>query len=136
MLEARLSKLDGIQSAKVRGYDKESKFYFNLSISEGKSVLPENIRKMLDDLKKESKGDEDYPYNSMAITSITGKIEKAGDGWIFVARGSGQKYGLVANEQLKKLTDAGKSTVTLAGKLSDEDSKLRIEISEAKDPAN
>ena len=53
MLEARLGKLAGIQSAKVRGYDRESKFYFNLSISEGKSVLPEQIRKMLDDLKKD-----------------------------------------------------------------------------------
>jgi len=136
VLEARLGKLDGIQVAKVRGYDRESKFYFNLSISESKSVLPEHVRKMLEDLKKETKGDEDYPYNSMVITSITGKIEKAGEGWAFVARGSGQKYGLVANEKLKQLTDAGKSAVTLAGKVIDDDSKLRLEISDAKDPAN
>jgi hypothetical protein len=136
VLEARLVKLDGIQVAKVRGYDRESKFYFNLTISENKSVLPEHVRKMLEDLKKESKGDEDYPYNSMVITSITGKIEKAAEGWVFVARGSGQKYGLAPNDALRKLTDAGKSAVTLAGKLSDENSKLRLEISDAKDPAN
>ena len=136
MLEARLGKLDGIQSAKVRGYDRESKFYFNLTISEGKSVLPQAIRKMLEDLKKETKGDDDYPYNSMVITSITGKVEKSGEAWSFTARGSGQKYGLVPNDALKKLVDAGKSTITVAGKVTDENEKLILEISDAKEPTN
>jgi hypothetical protein len=136
VLEARLGKLDGIQSAKVRGYDRESKFYFNLTISEGKSVLPQAIRKMLEDLKKETKGDDDYPYNSMVITSITGKVEKSGEAWSFTARGSGQKYGLVPNDALKKLVDAGKSTITVAGKVTDENEKLILEISDAKEPTN
>ena len=58
-----------MQSARVRGYDRESKFYFNLQISESKSVLPETIRAMLAKLKKETNGDDDYPYNSFEITS-------------------------------------------------------------------
>ena len=61
-----------MKSAKVLGFDRESKFYFNLTISEDKAVLPETIRKMLEDLKQETKGDEDYPFNSMEITAITG----------------------------------------------------------------
>jgi len=136
VLEARLGKLDGIRAAKVRGYDRESKFYFNLTISENKTVLPQAVRKMLEDLKTETKGDDDYPYNSMVITSITGKVEKSGETWSFIARGSGQKFVLVPNDALKKMVDAGKSQVTLAGKVTDEDSKLRFEISDAKDPAN
>ena len=136
MLEARLGKLDGVRTAKVRGFDRESKFFFNLTVAENKSVLPETVRKMLADLKKETKGDEDYPYNSMQITSITGKVEKAGDAWSFVARGSGQKYVLVPNDALKKMVDAGKSQATLAGKVTDENAKLIFEVSDAKDPAN
>jgi hypothetical protein len=136
VLEARLGKLDGVRSAKVRGFDRESKFYFNLTISENKSVVPDTIRKMLEALKKESKGDEDYPYNSFEITSITGKVEKSGDAWAFTARGSGQKYDLVSSEALKKLVAAGKTQATVAGKVTDEQGKLRLEVSEAKDPAN
>jgi hypothetical protein len=136
VLEARLRKLDGIQSAKVRGFDRESKFYFNLEISENKSVLPQAIRKMLEDLKTETKGDEDYPYNSMVITAITGKVEKSGDAWTFTARGSNQKYDLAATEALKKMVESGKSLLTVAGKVSDEQGKLRLEISDVKDPAN
>ena len=136
MLEARLRKIDGVRSAKVRGFDRESKFYFNLEISESKPVLPQAIRKMLEELKTETKGDEDYPYNSMVVTSITGKIEKSGETWTLVARGSGQKYELVPNDALKKMVDAGKIQATLTGKLTDEKGKLRLEISDAKDPAN
>jgi hypothetical protein len=136
VLEARLRKIEGIQSAKVRGYDRESKFYFNLAIAEGKAVVPQTIRKMLEDLKTETKGDEDYPYNSMVITAITGKVEKSGEAWTFTARGSNQRYELAPNEALRKMLDSGKSLVTLAGKVTDEQGKLRLEISEAKDPAN
>jgi hypothetical protein len=120
----------------VRGFDRESKFYFNLTISESKSVLPETIRKMLEELKKETKGDEDYPYNSFEITSITGSVERAGETWALVARGSRQKYELTPNDALKKLVAAGKSQVTVAGKLTDEKGVLRLEISDAKESAN
>ena len=119
MLEARLGKLDGVQLAKVRGYDRESKFYFNLQVSENKSVLPRTIRKMLEELKTETKGDE-----------------KSGDAWTFVARGSGQKYGLTPSDALKKRVESGKVEATVAGKLTDEQGKLNLEISDAKDPAN
>ena len=136
MLEARLGKLAGVQSAKVRGYDRESKFYFNLRISESKSVLPEAIRAMLAQLKKETRGDEDYPYNSFEITSIVGTVERSGETWSLVARGSRQSYELLPNDALKKLVAGGKAQVAVAGKLTDEKGRLRLEISEAKESAN
>jgi hypothetical protein len=124
-----------VKSAKVLGFDRESKFYFNLAVSEDKVVLPSTIRKMLEELKKESKGDEDYPYNSMVMTAITGSVEKSGDKWTFKARGSGQLFELVPNADVQKLVDAGKTLLTVVGKVTDEPS-LRLEISSAKDPAN
>ena len=136
MLEARLQKVDGVRSAKVKGFDRESKFFFNLTIDENKSVLPATIRKMLEELKKETKGEEDYPYNSMEITAITGTVEKAGEKWTLVARGSKQKYELVPSDALKKLVESGKSLVTVAGKVTDEQSILKLEISDAKVAAN
>lgn len=119
----------------MRGFDRESKFFFNLKISEEKALLPSAIRKMLEDLKKETKGDEDYPYNSMEITAITGTVEKAGDKWTFKARGSNQVYALVPNDDVKKRVEAGRPLVTLAGKVTDENG-LTFEISGSKDPAN
>ena len=98
-------------------------------------MLPATIRKMLEDLKKETKGEEDYPYNSMVINSITGTVEKAGDAWTLVARGSKQKYALVPNDALKKLVEAGAKQVTVAGKVTDDQSILKIEISDAKEAA-
>jgi len=132
VLEARLAKIAGVRSAKVRGYDRESKFYFNLEIDENRPVLPEAIRAMLAQLKKDSRGDEDYPYNSFEITSIVGTVEKAREAWTLTARGSKQKYEIAPNEALKKLVAVGKSTVTVAGKLTDENGKLRLEVTEAK----
>ena len=132
MLEARLAKLEGVKSAKVRGYDRESKFFFDLSISESKAVLPQMIRDMLEKLKKETKGDDDYPYNSFEITSIVGTVEKSGDAWSLVARGSKQKYDLAPNDALKKLIDSGKTRVEVAGKLTDDQGRLRLEITAAK----
>ena len=124
-----------MKSAKVLGYDRESKFYFNLTIAEDKIVLPSTIRKVLENLKQETKGDDDYPFNSMAMTAITGTVEKAGEKWTFKARGSGQVFELVSNEPLKQLIAAGKTLVTVAGKVTD-DQGLRLELSSAKDPAN
>ena len=98
-------------------------------------MLPETIRKMLEDLKKETKGEEDYPYNSMEITSLTGTVEKAGEKWTLVARGSKQKYTLVPNDALKKLVEAGTVQVTVGGKVTDEQSNLKLEISDAKTAA-
>ena len=136
MLEARLGKLAGVLSAKVRGYDRESKFYFNLRISEDKTVLPQQIRDMLAQLKKETRGDEDYPYNSFEITSIAGTLERSGTTWSLVARGSKQKYELASNNRLKKLVEAGAKEVTVAGTLTDEKGRLLLELSEPKDAGN
>lgn len=91
---------------------------------------------MLDDLKKETKGDEDYPYNSFEITSITGTVEKSGEKWALVARGSKLKYELVPNDALQKLVAGGKTQATVAGALTDEKGILKLAVSDAKDPAN
>jgi hypothetical protein len=136
VLEARLATLPGVRSAKVRGYDRESKFFFDLRISEGHSVLPRMIRAMLEQLKKDSKGDDDYPYNSFMITSIVGTVERTGDRWELVARGSKQKYDLAPNDALRNLAAAGKTQVEVAGKLTDENGRLCLEVSTAKEPAN
>ena len=136
MLEARLGKLQGVRSAKVRGYDRVSKYFFDLTISESASVLPATIRAMLAQLKKETNGDDDYPYNSFEITSIVGTVEKSGEAWSLAARGSRQKYDLVPNDALKTLLAAGKTLVTVAGKLTDEKDRLRLEITEAKESAH
>jgi hypothetical protein len=72
----------------------------------------------------------------MVLTAITGTVAKSGDAWTLTARGSNQKYELAPNDALKKLVESGKSLLTLAGKVSDDQGKLRLEISDAKDPAN
>jgi hypothetical protein len=136
VLEARLGKLEGVRSAKVLGYDRESKYFFVLSISESRSVLPQAIRDMLEKLKKETKGDEDYPYNSFEITSIVGTVEKSGDNWSLVARGSKQKYELAPNDALKNLVDAGQTQVDVAGKLTDDKGRLLLTITSAKASPN
>jgi hypothetical protein len=90
---------------------------------------------MLADMKTESKGDEDYGYNSMEITAITGTVANAGDSWTFKARGSNEVYDLVPTPALRKLVAEGKSPLTIAGKVSGE-GRLKIEITDAKVPAN
>lgn len=120
----------------MRGLDPQSKFYFNLKVSEQKSVLPETIRAMLAELKKSTNGDEDYGYNSLVITSITGTVESSGEPWALVARGSGQKYSLVPNDGLRKLVADGKRRVTVAGKVTDSGGQPKLEISDAKESAN
>ena len=117
------------------GFDRESKFFFNLTISEDKVVLPDTIRKMLEELKKETKGEEDYPFNSMEMTAITGTVAKSGDKWTFKARGSGQTFDVVPNDELRKLVAAGKSLLTVAGQVTEEQG-LKLVVSAAKDPAN
>jgi hypothetical protein len=136
VLEARLAKIPGVRSAKVRGYDRESKFFFNLEIAEKQPVLPEAIRAMLAELKKESRGDEDYPYNSMEITSLVGTVRNRGDEWSLVARGSSLNYELVPSDALRALLQGGKTLVRVAGKLSDEKGHLRLEVKDAKESAN
>jgi hypothetical protein len=91
---------------------------------------------MLADLKRESKGDDDFGYNQFEITSITGSVATSGGSWTFVARGSNQKYELTPNETLKKLAEGGKSLLTLAGLVTDEEGKIRLQISDAKEATN
>lgn len=135
-LEARLRKLDGIVGVRVRGYDRESRFYFNLQVAESKSVLPSQVRGLLEDWKKETNGEEDFGYGGFEITAMSGIAERAGDDWRFTARGSNCRYDVVPNDALKRLLKEGKSGVTLAGKVFDDDGRVRLEVSDAKETAN
>jgi len=120
----------------VRGFDRESKFYYNLQIAESKSVLPSHIRTMLEELKKATNGDEDFSYGGFEITALSGTAERSGEDWKFVARGSNRGYDVIPNDALKRLLKEGKSGVTLAGKLLDDDGRIRLEVSDAKETAN
>lgn len=135
MLEARLRKVDGILWAKVRGFGREEKFYYNVQIAEEKTVLPSTIKQMLEALKKETNGDEDFTYGGFELTALSGTVEKTGEDWGLVARSSKQKYALVPNDALKKLVEVGHSQVTVGGRLSDEDGRIKIEVSSANESA-
>jgi hypothetical protein len=131
VLEARLAKLSGVLSAKVRGYDKESRFYFNLRVAEGNPLLPSAIRATLEALKRETRGDDDYPYHSLEVASLVGTVQTSGKDWVLVARGSRQKYDLAPSDALKKLVASGASQVVVGGKLSDENGRLSLLVLEA-----
>jgi hypothetical protein len=91
---------------------------------EKKSVTP----KMVQDLLKKM---EDYSYLGFYVNSISGSVE----GDTFTARGSGQKYALKPNDELRKLLAAGKSKVTLSGELTQKDQALTLEVASAKECA-
>lgn len=128
MLEKSLGRLEGVRSAKMG----RSKFYYELKVSESKTLLPSHIKKMCDQL-------QDYSYRGFEITAISGKVEKSGEEYVFTARGSNQKYALKPSDDLKKLVAGGKSQVTLAGTLEEPEAKggkkplPLIEVSEAKE---
>jgi hypothetical protein len=135
ILEKALSKVDGVREAKNYG----DKFHFLLSIREDKSVLPASILQVVDKIRTESKGEEDFPLESFEINSISGTVEKQGDTILFVARGSKQKYALKPNAELRKLLESGKTLLTIAGAVTEEKEKdgkkplPLIEVGDAKD---
>jgi hypothetical protein len=137
IIEEALGKVDGIKEAKNYG----DKFHFSLTILENKSILPSTILKVVDKIRTDSKGEEDFPLEGFEINSISGTVEKQGDAVIFVARGSKQKYALKLNGDLQKLMDAGKKQLTLAGMVTEEKEKdgkkplPLMEVSEAKETA-
>lgn len=134
ILEAALSKIDGVKEAKMYG----DKFHFRLVVPENKSLLPSTILKVVDKIRTDSKGEEDFPLEEFVAT-LSGTVEKQGDAAVFVARGSHQKYAFKANDGLAKLISAGKTKVTLTGKVSEEKEKDGrkplpiLEVSEAEE---
>ena len=122
MLEKSLGRLDGVASARMG----QSKFYYDLKVKEAKTLLPSAVVEMCKKL-------EDYAYVGMTITSISGTAEKSGADYVFLARGSNQKYALKANDALKKLVGDGKAKVTIAGKVAQQKDQLTLEVTEAKE---
>jgi len=130
LLEKALAKIDGVRAAEMYG----DKFHFKLEVLENKTVLPSAILKVTDQIRAESKGEEDFPLLSFEATQA-GTV----DGAVFTARGSGQKYALKPGEALKGFLAAGKTKLTLTGKVSEDKEKDGrkplpvLEVAEAKE---
>ena len=120
-------KIEGIKDVKLG----KNKFFYEMKILENKPLLPGQLRKV-------AKALEDYGYVSFEVKGLAGTVEKSGDGYVFTGRGSKQAYGLTPSAELKKLVEAGKTSVTLTGKILQEDGKdarPSIEVTEAKETA-
>lgn len=125
LLEKALAKIDGVKSAEMYG----DKFHFRLEVIENKSVLPSAILQVTDKIRRDSKGEEDFPLIGFEAT-LAGTV----DGDVFVARGSGQKYALNAGDALKGFVAAGKTKLTLTGKVTEAKGKPPLlEVAEAKE---
>ena len=125
LLEKALAKIDGVKSAEMYG----DKFHFKLEVLDTKVVLPAAILKVVDKIREESKGQEDFPLISFEAT-VSGTV----DGATFTARGSGQKYALNAGDALKGFVAAGKTKLTLTGKVTEAKGKPPVlEVSDAKE---
>ena len=124
-MQTALSRLDGVKSVK---HTKEG---FVVQVLENKALLADALEKAI--------VDAGYGYEGATIEAV-GKVEKDGDNYVFVARASGQKYSLTANEELKKMVADGKSQLVLKGALSQPEEKEgkkqppAIEVSSAKEP--
>jgi hypothetical protein len=125
ILEKALARIDGVKSAEMYG----DKFHFKLEVLDNKVVLPAAILKVVEKIKTDSKGEEDFPLISFEVTQA-GTV----DGAVFSVRGSGQKYTLKPGEALKGFLAAGKTKLTLTGKVHEEKGKLPVlEVDEAKE---
>ena len=131
LLEKALAKIDGVKKAEMYG----DKFHFLLTVAENKALLPSSVLKVVDRIKEESKGEEEFPLQDFVAT-LSGSAEKKGDDVLFTARGSGQKYSVKPDAALAALLAAGKTKVTLTGKVDEpKDRKLppTLELTEAKE---
>lgn len=125
ILEKALGKIDGVKSAEMYG----DKFHFKLEVLETKAVLPSSVLKVTDRIREESKGEEDFPLLSFEAT-VAGTV----DGAVFTARGSGQKYALNPGEALKGFLAAGKTKLTLTGKVTEAKGRPPVlEVREARE---
>ena len=110
LLEKALGGIDGVKSAEMYG----DKFHFKLEVLDTKAVLPSGVLKVTDKIRKDSKGEEDFPLLGVEAT-LAGTVS----GNEFTARGSGQKYALSPGEALKAFLAAGKTRLTLTGAVTE-----------------
>ena len=87
ILEKALAKIDGVKTAEMYG----DKFHFKLEVLENKSVLPSAVLRVVDRIRAESKGEEDFPLLTFEAT-LVGTVVKEANSHVLIARGSGQKY--------------------------------------------
>jgi hypothetical protein len=110
-----------VRTAKAQGFRAPEKFFFDVEIDEKAALLPERLEALAKKL-------EDYPYLGMTYRDIPGTVGPAGT---FTARGSGQKFEMVAGEGLKALPEAGPAA--LSGKVTQPKGGLpRIQVVGAK----
>jgi hypothetical protein len=134
ILEKAMARIDGVKTAESYG----DKFHFKLEVLETKAVLPSGILKVVEKIRADSKGEEDFPLISFEAT-IAGTVEKQVDRYVLVARGSGQKYALDPGEALKAFLAAGKAKLTLTGRITEAREKDGakplpvLEVAEAKE---
>ncbi|HLY08262.1 MAG TPA: hypothetical protein VKW04_03045 [Planctomycetota bacterium] len=125
ILEKALAKIDGVKSAEMYG----DKFHFKLDVLENKTVLPSAVLQVTDRIRRESKGEEDFPLLGFEAT-MAGTV----DGATFTARGSGQKFALRPGEVLKGLLESGKTKLTLTGKVTEaKGTPPALEVREARE---
>ncbi len=110
LLEKALGAIDGVRSAEMYG----DKFHFKLEVLDSKAVLPSRVLTVIDKIRKDSKGEEDFPLLGFEAT-LAGTVS----GNEFTARGSGQKYALRPGEALKAFLAAGKTKLTLTGAVTE-----------------
>jgi len=101
-----------------------------VKVLENKSLMPSKIAKALADHK--------YTLEGVTI-EVAGVVEKSGDGFVFVARASGQRYVLKLGDVEGATLVADKARLTIAGGLTEapeKDGKKPppvIEVSSAKE---
>jgi hypothetical protein len=102
-------------------------------VLDNKVVLPSTILKVVEKIKSDSKGEEDFPLINFEST-LSGSLEKQGDAYVFAARASGQKYALKSAEPLKAQIAAGKLKLTLTGRVTEEKGKVPVlDVTEARE---
>lgn len=119
-----LGKVEGIKEVKIG----KSKYFYDVKVLETKPLLPARLRKVAKEL-------EEYPFVGMEVTDLAGTVAGSGDDYAFTARVSKQTYALKASDDLKKLVAAGKTSLTLSGRLSQKADKdpVTLEVAAAKE---
>jgi hypothetical protein len=109
-----LKALPGVASAK-EGSDK---YHYEVTIREDKGLSPMAVQGMLDEMKRRSGGDEDYPLLGFEVRDLAGTVTRKGEAWTFEARGSKAVYDLKPDEALRKRVESGTASGVLSGLLT------------------
>lgn len=135
ILRKAFLKVDGIRDPDTVG----DLSRLGLDVLESKSIPPSAVLAVLDRIRSESQGENDFVLLGYSIESISGTVEQYGTETHFIARGSRERYVLVPDDSLQKLIDAGTRNVTLAGAVAEvtlreeKRSFLRLEVREARE---